>query len=106
LNQKTTNQQGNIHRRAQWIDTYINKQKTKLSPENYKLLLDYNDDMIISSLSENTRYKNLSHYGKLTKMIGKDWKDITEQDVRDLVSSLMIKHGENGKESAYTFVIN
>jgi site-specific recombinase XerC len=38
-------------------------------------------------------------------MIGKDWIDVNEQEVRDLVSKIMIKHGENGKESGYTFVL-
>jgi len=95
-------QKENIHRRAQWIQRFLDKQEGILSTKNLQLLYDYNDDMIIHSLSENTRYKNLTHYGKLTKIIQKDWADITEKDIRSLVSGLMVKHGDNGKETGYT----
>jgi len=101
----TTDQKENIHRRAQWITKYIEKQRTQLSPQNLKTFLDYNDDMIIHSVSENTRYKNLNHFGLLTKMIQKNWVDVNEKDLRSLVTKIMIKHGENGKETGYTFVL-
>ena len=96
-------QKENIHRRAQWIDRFLKKQEAKLSPKNLQLLYDYNDDMIIHSMSENTRYKNLNHYSLLTKMLQKDWIGVTEKDLRELVSQIMIRHGENGKETGYTF---
>jgi len=98
-------QKENIHRRAQWITKYIEKQRKQLSPQNLKTFSDYNDDMIIHSVSENTRYKNLSHFGLLTKMTQKNWVDVTENDLRSLVTKIMIKHGENGKETGYTFVL-
>jgi integrase/recombinase XerD len=98
-------QKENIHRRSQWITTYINKQKQKLSAKNLELFLDYNDDMIIHSLSENTRYKNLNHFGILTKILENNWIDVTEKDIRLLVSKIMLNHGENGKETGYTFVL-
>ena len=101
----TTDQKENIHRRAKWITKYIEKQKDQLSAKNCKAFLDYNDDMIINSISENTRYKNLSHFGLLTKILQKDWTDTTEKDLRGLVANIMIKHGENGKETGYTFVL-
>jgi len=100
-----TDQKENIHRRAQWITKYIEKQRIELSPQNLKLFLDYNDDMIIHSVSENTRYKNLNHFGLLTKVLQKDWIDVIEEDLRSLVTKIMIKHGENGKETGYTFVL-
>lgn len=95
-------QKENIHRRAQWIERFLDKQEDLLSAKNLRLLYDYNDDMIIHSIAENTRYKNLTHFGKLTKMLQKDWIDIVEKDIRNLVSQLMVKHGENGKETGYT----
>lgn len=58
--------------------------------------------MIVHSVSENTRYKNLNHFGLLTKMLQKDWMDVTE-DLRALVADIMIKHGENGKETGYFY---
>jgi integrase len=96
-------QKENIHRRAQWIDRFLQKRQDKFSPKNLHLLYDYNDDMIIHSMADNTRYKNLAHYGKLTDMLQKDWVDVTEKDIRTLVSKIMINHGENGKETGYSF---
>jgi len=56
-------------------------------------------------MADNTKYKNLNHYSLLTKMLQKDWIDVTEKDLRELVAKIMIKHGENGKETGYTFVL-
>ncbi len=98
----SVSQKENIHRRAQWIQRFLDKQESILSTNNLQLLYDYNDDMIIHSISENTRYKNLTHFSLLTKMLQKDWTDVTEKDIRALVSKLMIKHSENGKETGYT----
>ena len=72
-------QKENIHRRAQWIERFLQKQEGKLSPKNLQFLYDYNDDMIISSLSENTRYKNLAHFDKLTKMLQKGQLQTVEE---------------------------
>jgi hypothetical protein len=83
-----TDQKQNIHRRAQWLSRYLEKQKKQLTPENLKIFLDYNHDMIIHSLSENTRYKNLNHFSLLTKMVQKNWGDVTEKDLRSLVQIL------------------
>jgi len=95
----STDQKQNIHRRAQWITKYIEKQKKQMILKNSKVLFDYNDDMIIHGVSENTRYKNLNHFGLLTKILQKDWIDVTEENIRLLVANIMIKHGENGKET-------
>ena len=81
----------------------LQKRRDQFSPKNLELLYDYNDDMIISSISETTRYKNLTVYGKLTNLIRKDWVDVTEKDLRNVVSQIMVMHGENGKETGYTF---
>jgi len=61
--------------------------------------------MIVCGISENTRYKNLDHFGLLTKILQKDWVDVTEVDLRASVANIMIKHGENGKEAGYSFVL-
>jgi len=62
--------------------------------------------MIVHSISDNTRYKNLDHFGLLTKILQKDWVDVTEEDLRALVANIMTKHGENGKESGITCTKN
>lgn len=101
-NTKQFSQQENIHRRSQWIDRFFAKREHKFSKYNQELLYTLNDDMIINSMADTTRYKNLTQYGKLTNWLNKDWKDVTEADLRKLVAKIMEKHSENGKETGYT----
>ena len=100
-----SDQKKNIYNRAQRITGYIEKQRKCLSSKNLETFLKYNDDMIVQSISESTRYKNLDHFGLLTKILQKDWVDVTEEDLRVIVAKIMIKHGENGKESGYSRVL-
>jgi len=100
-----SDQKKNIYNRTQRITGYIEKQRKCLSKKNLETFLKYNDDMIVQSISESTRYKNLDHFGLLTKILQKDWIDVTEEDLRALVAKIMIKHGENGKESGYSRVL-
>lgn len=100
-----SDQKENIYNRTQRITGYIEKQRKCLSAKNLETFLKYNDDMIVHSISESTRYKNLDHFGLLTKILQKDWVDVTEEDLRELVAQIMIKHGENGKESGYSRVL-
>ena len=100
-----TNQKQSIYKRPQWIKTYLTNIKSKISENNYDLLNRYNDDMIISSMSDVTRHKNLSHFGLLTLMLDNDWKESVENDYRSIVSKIMIKHGNNGKETGYSHAL-
>ena len=98
-------QKQNIHRRPKWISTFIKNQNKVLSTQNFETFMAYNEDMIISSLADTTRHKNLTHFGLLTQMLQKDWKDTTEQELRSLVSQIMEKHGDNGKETGYSHIL-
>jgi len=99
------NQKESIYNRTQRIAHYTEKQRKHLSAKNLETFLKYNDDMIVCGISDNTRYKNLDHFGLLTKMLKKDWIDTTEDDLRTLVANIMTKHGENGKESGYSHIL-
>ncbi len=94
-----------IYNRTERIAQYIETQKKHLSTKNLETFLKYNDDMIVCSISDSTRYKNLDHFGLLTKILQKDWIYVTEDDLRSLVAKIMIKHGENGKESGYSHIL-
>jgi len=98
-------QKENIYNRIQRIAKYTEKQRKHLSAKNLETFQKYNDDMIVCSISDSTRYKNLDHFGLLTKLLQKDWIDVTETDLRTLVANIMTRHGENGKESGYSHVL-
>ena len=100
-----TDHEQNVHRRPQWIERLVSKQKKLLSAQKFKTFSEYNDDMIIHSMSDNARYKNLCHFVKFTQMIQKEWNEVTEQDLRHTVSKIMEKHGNNGKETGYSYAL-
>lgn len=83
----------------------MKSQKEKMSEENYRIFLQFNDNLIISSVSMNTRYKNLAHFGLLTEMIQKKWTDLTKEDLQRIVMQIMLKHGNNGKDTNYSHIL-
>lgn len=87
------------------ISQFIEKQRTHLSEQNVELFLKYNEDMVVHSISDSTRYKNLNHFRLLTNILQKDWTDVTESDLRAVVAQIMTKYGKNGKESGYSRVL-
>ncbi len=105
MSKQISQEKEGIYNRTQRLLQYTEKQRKCLSEKNLETFLKYNDDMIVHSISDNTRYKNLDHFGLLTKILQKDWIDVTEEDLRALVAKIMIKHGENGKESGYTHIL-
>ncbi len=94
-----------IYTFEQKISQFIEKQRKCLSEKNQELFLKYNEDMIVHSISDSTRYKNLNHFRLLIDILQKDWADVTKEDLRTLVAKIMIKHGKNGKESGYSRVV-
>jgi len=70
----------NIHRRDNYIQNCIVNQEKKLSKKNFETFMEYNDNMIIDSIANTTRYKNLCHFADLSKKLQKDWIDVTNQE--------------------------
>jgi len=94
-----------IYNHEQKISQFIEKQRDSLSEKNLDIFLKYNEDMVVHSLSDSTRFRCLNHFRLLTNVLQKDWVDVTESDLRTLVAKIMTKHGKNGKESGYSRVI-
>ena len=99
------NQKKNIHRRAHWIESLFKKAEEKLSKENFELFKRFNDYMIIRGLSDNARYKDLSQMVNLAERVDWNWIDVDEDKLKRLVSDIMVRHGDGGKESAYSFAL-
>ena len=98
-------QTANIHRRLTYMPKMIENQKKVLSPENFKLFMDFNNSMIVDSNADTTRYKNLSNFSILSKKLQKNWIDITENDLKILVTKLMTEYGSGGKETNYSAIL-
>jgi integrase/recombinase XerD len=95
----------NIHRRDNYIQNCLVNQEKKLSKKNFETFMEYNDNMIIDSIANTTRYKNLCHFADLSKKLQKDWIDVTENDLKLLVGTIMTEHSPSGKETSYTAVL-
>ncbi|HSB83925.1 MAG TPA: hypothetical protein VLD64_05505 [Nitrosarchaeum sp.] len=64
----------------------INDQITReLSPENAELIKKYDREMTSQSMAVATRQKHLRTLLTLSRLLDKNWSDVTKEDVDDLV---------------------
>ena len=74
--------------------------KKELSEENNHLLKEYDKKMVMLSLAKATREKHLKTILNLSRMLKKDWKDVTKNNIDDLVFKIMNTYGgSKGQES-------
>lgn len=93
----------NVHRHGKWLDKQRQTAKKRLSPKMFEMFEKYDNDLVMSSVSNSTRHTNLI---KFIVIIDEhkieDLESITEQQVKDMVVAIMNKHGDNGQESWYS----
>ena len=63
------------------FDQVYKAMQRDFSPDNFLLLQKYDHDMVNQSLSKATRLKHLKVVLSLSRMIKKDWKDATKDDI-------------------------
>ena len=74
--------------------------KKELSEKNVQLTEKYDLAMVNSSLSKATRHKNLKMILSLSRLLNKNWIDVTKDDVDRLVWKIMNQYGDdNGQET-------
>ena len=79
----------------------VHKQmKREFSPENYGLIQSYDNHMVISSLSKALREIHLKRLLKLTRLLDKNWSDVTKEDIDGLTARIMELYSDaRGKET-------
>jgi len=78
--------------------------KIKLSPRNAELILKYDREMVQNSLAKATRRKHLEVLNTQSQIINKDWDNLTEDDIKDLVFWIVQKYSpDTGKETNSTW---
>jgi len=77
--------------------------KNELSESNYALIEKYDRQMVTDTLGHATRRKNLEVILSLSRLIKKDWNDVTHDDISKLVYDIMTKYSKNGQESHSTW---
>jgi len=65
-----------------------------LSKENFSLLEKYDNEMATLGLMKSTRAKQLSIIVDISIRFGKDWKEITKEDIDRLIRSVIDEFGE------------
>lgn len=86
------------------LDNLYSLLKKELSEKNFALIKKYDMNMVNSSLSKATRHKNLKMILSLSRLLQKDWIDVTKQDIEELVWKVMSQYGNhNGQETNTTW---
>ena len=76
----------------------------ELSENNVKLIVQYDMEMVRQSIAIATRQKHLRTLLGLSRLLQKDWKSVTKNDIEKLVYDIMQNHADpSGKETNYSY---
>ena len=80
------------------------KIQIELSKNNTQLINRYDMEMVRQSIAIATRQKHLRTLLGLSRMLQKNWEDVTKHDMENLVYEIMQRHSdESGKETNYSY---
>jgi integrase/recombinase XerD len=72
----------------------------ELSQENAEMIKKYDRSMLSESLAKATRHKHLQVILNLTRFLRKDWKDVTKDDIDDVVVRIVQEYcSDSGQET-------
>ena len=78
--------------------------KRDVSSENFELVKKYDIEMVKAALGKATRHKHLKMILSLTRLLDKNWQEITKDDIDELVYNIMKKYGgDSGEETNTTW---
>jgi integrase/recombinase XerD len=82
------------------IEGILKRMQADLSQSNTDVIRKYDKVMVSLSMSKAVRLLHLRILLNLSKMLGKDWKDVTRNDIDELVYKIMQKYAsEDGQET-------
>jgi integrase len=80
------------------------RMREELSIENVELISQYDMEMVRQSIAIATRQKHLRTLLGLTRILRKDWKDVSKDDIEKLVYNIMQNYADaSGKETNYSY---
>ena len=78
--------------------------KRDCSRKNFQLIKKYDNFMISQALATGTRFKHVTALRNLTRLIKKDWSQVTKDDIDNLVTKIMQLYGSSkGQETNYSY---
>ena len=73
------------------------------SAEEAEKLRKYENALVLAAVADGTKAKNYDMILSLTRMLdGKSWLSLNQDDIENLVVTIMVKHGDSGKETNTT----
>jgi hypothetical protein len=89
-----------IHDFEKGLDHTLKAIERELSERNIDLIKRYDKEMVRHSLARGTRLKHLLIILSLSRILKKDWEDVTKPDIEELVYQFITNfHQQNSKES-------
>jgi Holliday junction resolvase RusA-like endonuclease len=73
----------------------MRKAEKNLSAENFSLIIKYDTEMATLGLKKSTRVKQISLIVDMSIRIGKNWKEVTKEDVDNLIRNVIDDFGDN-----------
>jgi integrase len=73
-----------------------------LSKKNQELIKRYDKEMITQGLGKAARHKNLQIVLNLSRLLGKDWKGVSKDDVENLVIKIIELYSDKNGQETYT----
>ena len=93
----------NVHRHSKWLVKQRLSAEKRLTPKMFEMFKKYDNNLVMSSVSNSTRHTNLVRFIKIvTEYKIVDLETITEEQVKTIVVDIMTEHGSNGQESWYS----
>ena len=96
----------NVHNHASWLVKQRKNAEKRLTSKQFDWFNRYDQDLIISSMGVTTRHSSLQMFIKIVSDYNlEDLDQVTKEQVKEIVAAVMLKHGENGKETSYSHII-
>ncbi len=74
--------------------------RREFSEGNFELIEKYDKELVRLSIAKSTRLTHLKALQNITRLLNKDWKDVTKPDIEELVFRIMGQYaGDVGQET-------
>ncbi|MDH3764592.1 MAG: hypothetical protein OER82_02125 [Nitrosopumilus sp.] len=97
------NKEITIHDFDKGLEHTLKTINSELSERNSNLIKKYDKEMVRNSLAKGTRLKHLLIVLNLSRILKKDWEDVTRADIEEIVYQFIQKYSSNGKETHHTW---
>jgi FKBP-type peptidyl-prolyl cis-trans isomerase (trigger factor) len=91
-----------IHDFDRRITSVLKRLNNELSPENMLLVNRYHNTMIIDTAGKAVQEKHLQTILSLSRMLNKNWQNVTRQDVDDLIVEISKKYSDQKGQEKHT----